>query len=299
MRVGFVGATGLMGHGMARNIVTKGFELAFTLRRDGDDRVADLLEAGATRAADNVELGRTCDVIVICVTSSADVEAIVADLLAEAKPGLVIVDSSTAEPASTRWLAEAALEQGVGYVDAPLTLGPQQAEEGTLNVIVGADDEQFEVVRPVIETFAGRVIRSGGVGTAHTLKLINNFVFQAMCNAVAEGFGVAAKAGLDPALVEDILGVGTMDNALIHNLAKTLHGDYEAMTFQLDNARKDLRYYQRMTSDLGYVASLGDATHTALELASAQGFGGEYVPSIVKSQARLNGVEITTGRVSG
>ncbi|MDO5495522.1 MAG: NAD(P)-dependent oxidoreductase [bacterium] len=294
MRVGFVGATGLMGHGMAKNIQAKGFELSYTLRSESD-RVEDLDAAGATRAEGYAELGRTCDVVVICVTSSADVEAVVAGeggLLTEPRAGLVIVDTTTAEPSSTRLLASRAAEVGVGYVDAPLTKGPAQAEAGELNTMVGGEDAHIDSVMPVLQAFSAYQLRTGPVGTAHTLKLINNTIIQAFCAAMAEGFAVAAGAEMDPRLVHEILSQGGMNAPIMHTMGNALDGDYSGMEFYIDNARKDVRYYTRLAGDLGTVAPLGNAAHQALSAASKLGYGQKFVPELVNAAAELNGVEL-------
>lgn len=294
MRVGFVGATGLMGHGMAKNIQTKGYELSYTLRSESD-RVADLAEAGATRAADYAELGRTCDVVVLCVTSSADVEEVVAGeggLLTDPREGLVIVDTTTAEPGSTRMLGALAAEKGVGFVDAPLTRGPAQAEAGELNTMVGGEDAHVEKALPVIQTYSVYQLRTGALGTGHTLKLINNTIIQSFCTAVAEGFSVAAGAGMDAQLVEEILSQGGMNSAILHQMGGALGGDYSGMEFYIDNARKDVRYYTRLAGDLGLVAGLGNAAHQALSTASKLGYGQSFVPELVNAAAELNKVQV-------
>lgn len=295
MRVGFVGATGLMGHGMAKNIVTKGHELSFTLRRERDDRVADLEEAGATKAADNAALGHECEIVVICVTSAEDVEEVVLGdngLLTEPREGMVIVDASTSEPTMTHRLAEAASGRGVGYVDAPLTKGPAQAEEGTLNTILGGADEHKALVRPVIETYSAFVLDTGGVGSAHTIKLLNNTVIQAFCTAMAEAMGIAAKSDVEPRLLVEILSKGVMNSTTLETMGRALDGDFHGMEFYIDNARKDVRYYARMAADLGYVAPLGSATHATLSTASAFGHGQDFVPAMVRGQEKLNGVNL-------
>lgn len=134
MQVGFVGVTGLMGHGMAGNILAAGLPLAYTLRKPSE-RVADLAAAGAVRVENPAALGRACDVVVLCVTSSADVEEVVTALLTAPREGLVVVDTSTSEPSVTRRLAADCAEKGVRFVDAPVTRGPAEAEAGTLNVM--------------------------------------------------------------------------------------------------------------------------------------------------------------------
>lgn len=291
MRIGFVGATGLMGHGMAKNILAAGLPLAYTLRQPSD-RVADLAEAGAELVEDNAALGSACDVVVLCVTASADVGEVTAALLTAPRAGLAIVDTSTSEPSVTLRLAEQCAAKGVRFVDAPVTRGPAEAEAGTLNVMVGADDATFEQVRPVIEAISERILRTGSTGTAHTLKLLNNFVIQAITTSLAEAFAVAAKSGMDPRLVEEILGLGVAESKLLHLMGRALDGDTGGMVFALDNARKDVRYYTRLAGDNAVPVPVGDGVHEALGIASALGFGAEYVPALVLAQAKLNGVAI-------
>lgn len=291
MQVGFVGVTGLMGHGMARNILGAGLPLSFTLRSPSD-RVADLVESGAAQVADNAALGSDCDVVVVCVTAAPDVEEVVAGLLAAPKEGLVIVDTSTSEPVVTRRLAELCAQQGVRFVDAPVTRGPAEAEAGTLNVMVGADDDTFAAVRPVIETIGERIVRTGSTGTAHTLKLLNNFVIQAITTSLAEAFAVAAATGVDPRLVERILSMGVAESALLHLMGRALAGDHSGMVFALDNARKDVRYYTRLAGDNSIPVPVGDAVHESLGIASALGFGAQYVPALVDAHAALNRIQI-------
>jgi 3-hydroxyisobutyrate dehydrogenase-like beta-hydroxyacid dehydrogenase len=289
--IGFVGASGLMGHGMARNLLAGGFPLAYTVNRREPEGLA-----GATRAADNAELGRTCDVVFVCVTAATDVEAVVTGpngLLTDPKDGLVIVDSSTSEPTTTHRLADLCADRGVRFVDAPLTRGPAEAEAGTLNIIVGADRELFERIRPILEVCAENVVHAGPTGAGHTVKLLNNFVVQAQATALAEAFAVATKSGADPQKLVDVLSLGMANNGLLRIMERTLGGDYEGMVFELDNARKDVRYYTRLAGDLAHPVTVGDGVHEALVLASALGFGNEYVPSLVKAQEKLTGTPIT------
>jgi len=293
--VGFVGASGLMGRGMAQNIRRAGFPLAYTVHRTP---VSDLDEAGATRAVSNADLGAGCDVVVICVTAAEDVDRVVTGpegLLARPKPGLVIIDASTSEPSTTLRLAEAAAARGASVIDAPLTRGPKEAAEGRLNSLVGADDATFERVRPVIESYSENVFRTGPVGSGHTIKLLNNFCVQAAATALSEAFAVAATVGADPQTLVDVLGAGMFDNQLLAIMERTLHGDFGGMTFALANARKDVRYYTRLAGEHGVPAVVGDGVHESLALACAMGVGQEFVPSMVKGQALLNSVEISAG----
>ena len=292
MRIGFVGASGLMGHGMAKNLLGAGHELRYTVNTR---EPAGLAEAGATRVNSPADLGRDCEVVFLCVTSAPDVEAVVTGqdgLLTEPAEGLIIVDSSTSEPATTRRLAAVCAAQGVRFVDAPLTRGPAEAEAGTLNMLVGATPEDLAAITPLLDAMAENVLHVGPVGSGHVVKLLNNFVVQAQTTALAEAFAVSAKNGVDPRHLVDILSRGILNNQVLAIMAATLDGQYEAMRFELDNARKDIRYYVRLAADAGVPTGVGDGVHEQLALASALGFGSEMVPSLVKGQATLNQVSI-------
>lgn len=289
-RIGFVGASGLMGAGMARCLVRAGFELSYTIHRNPVEGLE-----GAHIAEDAAELGATCDVVLICVTAATDVEEVVTGphgVLSRPKPGLIIIDSSTSEPGVTRRLAAAAEQVGARFVDAPLTRTPKEAHEGRLNVIVGADEETLRSIEPVLRSFAENIFHAGPTGAGHTVKLLNNFTIQAAVTALAEAFAVAAKVGADPQVLVDVLGAGMFDNQLLRVMARTLEGEYDGMMFALDNARKDVRYYTRLAGDQGVPPVVGDGVHESLTIASALGYGGAFVPSIVEAQQKLNGVDV-------
>jgi 3-hydroxyisobutyrate dehydrogenase-like beta-hydroxyacid dehydrogenase len=293
-KVGFIGASGLMGHGMATHLQKKGHALSITVNRNRD-RVADLVSAGARIVANPAALAADSEIVFICVTGSPQVEQVVAGpdgLLAGAKPGLVIIDCSTSEPDSTSRLREQAAAAGVALVDAPLARTPVEAEQGRLNVMVGADDATFAQIEPVIRSFAENVFHVGGPGAGHIVKLLNNFIAQAICTAAAEAFAVGKRAGIDPARLVDVVSAGGVNSGLFQAMAKTLTGDLGGLKFELDNARKDIRYYTHLAESLAIPTVVGEAVHQSLVLASALGYGGKYVPSLVEAQERLTGAKI-------
>ena len=292
--IGFIGASGMMGHGIAKNLRAKGHPLALTVHRNRE-RVADLLTAGAIEAASPAALAASCDIVFLCVTGSPQVEAAVAgtnSLLAGARRGLVIVDCSTSEPDSTTRLREQCAAVGVSFVDAPLARTPLEAELGKLNVMVGAGDAQFAALKPVLQAFAENVIHVGAPGAGHTIKLLNNFIAQAICTATAEAFAVGQRAGVDLTKLVELVSAGAVNSGLFQAMAKTLHGDMAGLKFELDNARKDLRYYTHLAESLNVPSLLGEAVHQSLSLASALGHGGKYVPSLVEAQEQLSGAKI-------
>jgi 3-hydroxyisobutyrate dehydrogenase-like beta-hydroxyacid dehydrogenase len=293
-KIGFIGASGLMGHGMAKNLLAKGHALAFTVHRQREP-LADLLAAGATEAADAAALAAGSEVVFICVTGSPQVEAaLLGDrgLLAGARPGLVVVDCSTSEPESTARLRERALAQGVTLVDAPLARTPLEAEAGRLNVMVGADPAVFARLEPVLRCCAENVFLVGGPGAGHTIKLLNNFIAQAICTATAEAFAVGQRAGIELQKLVDLVGVGPVNNGLFQAMAKTLHGQMDGLKFELDNARKDIRYYTHLAESLAIPTVMGEAVHQSLALASALGHGKKFVPALVEAQEQLTGARI-------
>ncbi len=293
-RIGFIGASGLMGHGMAKNLLAKGHTLTLTVHRNRE-RVADLLAAGAKQADSAAALARDSDMVFLCVTGSPQVEAVVSGadgLLAGAARGLLIVDTSTSEPDSSARLREVCAAKGVAFIDAPLARTPVEAEAGKLNVMVGATAEQFAALQPVLKCFAENIFHVGGPGSGHIIKLLNNFVAQAICNATAEAFAVGQRAGVDLKQFVALVSAGLVNSGLFQIMSKTLDGQLDGMKFELNNARKDVRYYTHMAENLGVPTVMGEAVHQSLVLACALGFGNKLVPSLVEAQEKLAGVKI-------
>jgi 3-hydroxyisobutyrate dehydrogenase-like beta-hydroxyacid dehydrogenase len=293
-RIGFIGASGLMGHGMARNLLAKGYPVALTVHRNRD-RVADLIAAGATEASSPAALAAQSSIVFVCVTGSPQVEQVVAGadgLLSTKRQGLTIVDCSTSEPDSTARLRELAAAAGAAFVDAPLARTPVEAEQGRLNVMVGADDATFARLDPVLRAFAENVFHVGGPGAGHVIKLLNNFIAQAICTATAEAFAVGQRAGIDPRRLVELVSAGAVNSGLFQAMAKTLSGDMAGLKFELDNARKDVRYYTHLAEGLSIPTVVGEAVHQSLALASALGHGRKFVPSLVEAQEQLTGARI-------
>ena len=301
-QIGFIGASGLMGHGMARHLLGHGHALQLTVHRNRD-RLADLLAAGATEAASAADLARHCEVVFLCVTGSPQVEAaisgpqgllagVAAARLAGAEPGLTIVDCSTSEPDSTTRLRALCAEAGVVLVDAPLARTPVEAEAGRLNVMVGADAAVFARLDPLLRCFAENVFHVGGPGAGHIIKLLNNFIAQAICTATAEAFAVGQRAGVDLRQLVALVSKGAVNSGIFQAMAKTLDGELDGLKFELDNARKDIRYYTHLAENLAVPTVVGEAVHQSLVLASALGFGKGYVPALVQAQEKLTGAVI-------
>ena len=205
-KIGFIGI-GMMGHGMAKNLLAKGFPLTFKVNRNRDN-LADLIAAGAQEASTNAQCAQSSDIVFICVTGSPQVEEIVYGkdgLLGAGREGLIVVDTSTAEPASSAKIRADLAAKGIRLIDAPLARTPKEAEEGRLNTMVGASPEDFKTLEPVLKAFCENIFHVGPPGHGHVLKLVNNMMAMSFAASIAEAFAVAAKSGLDLNRLYDVI----------------------------------------------------------------------------------------------
>jgi 3-hydroxyisobutyrate dehydrogenase-like beta-hydroxyacid dehydrogenase len=292
--IGFIGL-GMMGHGMARNLLAKGFGLRFLVHRDRS-RLQDLLDAGAQEVASRQALAEGAEAVILCVTGSPQVESIVdgADgLLAAAAPGLMVIDTSTAEPSSTARLRAAFEARGCRYVDAPLARTPKEAEEGRLNTMVGATDADFARARPILAAFCENVIHVGPPGHGHVLKLINNMLAMTTAAAIAEAVAAAAKSGLSLQKLYDVISAGGVNSGIFRMMVgPMLEGDLSGLKFAIGNAQKDLRYYTHLSESLPTTSYVAEAAHQSFVQAANLGLGDRFIASLFEAQEQLNGVAI-------
>lgn len=294
-RIGVIGI-GLMGHGIAKNIVAKGQSLSFLKRRSAPDAGADLIALGGVELLSPREVAAASDIVILCVTGSPEVEAVCFGsngIIESARRGLAVIDTSTAEPTSTAALRDRFAQHGVEFVDAPLARTPVEAELGKLNTMVGATDAVFAQIEPVLKAYCENIFHVGPPGAGHKVKLMNNFIAQAICTATAEAFAAAVKSGVDPKQLVRVVSAGGVNSGLFQAMAKSLDGDMQGLKFQLDNARKDLRYYTHFTESMPLASWLGEAVHQALVQACAMGLGDGMVAELVTAQEMASGVQIT------
>lgn len=293
-RVGFIGL-GLMGHGIAKNIVEKGWPLAVLAHRKRE-AVDDLVKRGATEVATPRALAEVCDVVVLCVTGSPQVEAVIdgPDGLASAGRKLLIVDCSTSEPASTMRLAASLAPAGITLIDAPLGRTPKDAWDGTLDVMVGGAPEIVARAQPILEAFAGRVIATGPVGTGHTMKLLNNFLSMGYAALYSEALMLGAKAGLKPAVFDSVIRGGRMDCPFYQTFFKyVIERDRNAHRFTIVNAFKDVTYLAGFAQAMGVANPVGAAVRNSFAVAVGTGHGEDYVPMLSDIVAGMNGTSLT------
>lgn len=292
--VGFIGV-GLMGHGMAANILKGGFPLWIKGNRNRAP-VEDLLARGAQEAASPREIAERAEIVQLCLPNSAAVESAIhgADgILAGARPGLIVIDSTTADPDSTERLAAELAAVGVTLVDAPLGRTPKEAEAGTLDAMVGADDATFARVLPVIDCWAGKISRTGPVGSAHRMKLLMNFISMGYAALYAEALTLGAKSGIAPQIVRDVIGASRLSNGFFETFMRAaVDRDFEVHRFTVANASKDMRYCAAMALATGTLNPMGAAVRNTFAHVEVTGHGGDYVGTLADHVARLSGIDL-------
>lgn len=293
MHVGLIGV-GLMGHGIARNVLNRGgFALSF-LDHPGNQPTDEIVALGGQAVASAAEIAARADVVILCVTGSPQVEAIITGedgLAASLKPGAVVVDCSTALPDSTLRMGEIVKQAGGSYIDAPMTRTAKHAHEGTLNLLAGGPADALEKVRPVLASFTEKVEHVGPLGHGHRLKLLHNYVSVGFMTLLAEAGAQAADAGVDPKVFVDVLASGGGASAALDRLAPFItDGDREGLPFFVANGQKDIDYYRAMAQAAGGQTTVADGVSAALAAQVEAGGGQAYMPELVRL-FRARGVE--------
>lgn len=290
--IGFVGV-GLMGHGMAKNLLKAGNQVTVIAHRNRAP-VEDLIAQGASEAASLEELGAASSIIHICAPGSPDVERIVAALMPSMPKGAVIVDCSTSDPNSTIALAEKLETAGFQMADAPLGGTPVQAEAGELATMVGASDEVFNRIEPVLSAWAKSIVHLGPVGTGHKMKLLNNFLSLGYAAMYSEAITLSEKAGISVEQFDSVIRGSRMDCGFYQTfMGHALEGNREAHKFTLTNAVKDLMYLESMADGVTLANPIGNAVKNSFVQAKSAGGDGpeDYVPHLVDYVRKRNGVK--------
>ncbi len=282
-RIGLVGV-GLMGHGIALNIARKGHALT-VLEHPGNQPLDELRALGVASAATVQDLARQVQVLILCVTGSPQVEAVLLGeqgALAALQPGTVVIDCSTAIPASTESVARAVAAAGGRFLDAPMTRTPREAAEGRLNLLVGGDAQLLQECLPLLQCFAENVTHTGAVGSGHRMKLLHNYVSLGSVALIAEAAACALAAQVSPQVFVDVLAKGGGGGVALERLRPyLLQQDPSGLRFFMSNALKDMGYYTTMAQDGAAAHGIAQAVHDTFASAVAEGGPQRLVPELV------------------
>ena len=281
--IGMVGI-GLMGHGIARNLLRHGHALT-VLEHPGNQPLDELRAAGARSVASARELAGGAEVLIVCVTGSPQVESVVLGedgLLQGLQPGTVVIDCSTALPASTDRVAQAVHAAGGRFLDAPMTRTPREAAEGRLNLLVGGDAALFDECLPLLRGFAENIVHVGPVGSGHRMKLLHNYVSLGFVSLLSEAAACARRSGIAAEVFVDVLAKGGGGGIALERVRPfLLDGKLDALRFSMGNARKDLEYYRTMAADSGSPAGIAQSVLETLGQGVAQAGADAWVLQLV------------------
>jgi 3-hydroxyisobutyrate dehydrogenase len=291
-RVGVVGL-GIMGSGMANNLLARGHQVSVWNRTA--TRAEPFAAAGATVCATAAELAAGNDIVLVCVSDTPDVEAVLFGpngVAAGAAPGSLVVDASTISPDATRLFAERMAGQQVGYLDAPVSGGSEGAAKGTLSIMVGGDAADLERARPVLEAIGATITHVGPVGSGQTCKLVNQVLVVLNMLAVSEALLLAQAGGLDLDATIAAVESGAAGSWMLSNRGpQVLRRDWRP-GFTIDLQQKDLRLVLEAADSLGIGLLATASVFQLYRCLQADGLGGEGNHALVKAVERLSGVTV-------
>jgi 3-hydroxyisobutyrate dehydrogenase-like beta-hydroxyacid dehydrogenase len=280
--IGFIGV-GVMGEPMCRHLANKSG--ATVMACDHDAEPLKRLAEHRVRTAAMEEIASEAEIIFMSLPSGEVVEKVVLGpdgLLTRGRAGQIIVDLSTSPVDTARKLATALSPKGMRFADAPVMRTRAAAEAGTLAVPVGADDDVFAMVAPLIGMFASDVIHAGGVGAGQVVKILNNMVLYETVLALAEARAIGVRAGVDPERLFSALSVGSADSFALrnHGMKAIVPLSFPERAFPVTYARKDLMYAVALGDQVGVNATGAKNLINCFDQAIAAGHGDKYAPAI-------------------
>lgn len=293
MNVAVIGL-GTMGGPMAENLIEAGFDV--TVHNRTRSREEPLGQLGAARAESPAAAAAQAGIVLTCVSDTPDVEAVLLDpaqgagVIAGLKPGGLVIDCSSIEPEATRRMAQRFRAGGVGFVDAPVSGGSEGAIKGTLTVMCGGSEEDFERAQPVLQVIGSRVTRIGPVGCGQIAKVANQVAITGTFMALAEALTLAYRAGADPERVVDAIGGGVAGSWILANRSDRMLNDDYPLGFRLRLHRKDLGIALATARDAGAPALVASLVATIEDALIAQGYGDEDMSNLARFVRRGAGI---------
>lgn len=283
--IGFVGL-GVMGEPMCRNLARKSGAKVIGFDRDAAP-LARLAEFGIEPASSLADLAARCDIIFLALPSGAHVEAVCNGpdgLIAHASSRHIIVDLGTSPVELSRALAARFAERGARYADSPIARTRQAAEDGTLSIMVGADEAVFATIKPLLATFATDITHCGAIGAGQIVKILNNMVLVETVVALSEALATARRAGLDGQVLFETLTKGSADSFALrnHGMKAMLADNFPERAFSTQYARKDIGYALDLAKSVGLKLNGAENADSVLAQTAEAGFGDLYWPVVYR-----------------
>lgn len=282
-KVGFIGL-GVMGVGMASNLLRKGYEVAVYNRTPG--KAESLLALGAKELDSPASVAAASDVVITMISNDAAIREVYwgeNGIFAGTRSGITLIDSSTISPTLAKELAAEAEAHGASFLDAPVTGSKPAAEGGTLVFMVGGDTDKISEVENILLAMGRKVIPMGANGSGSIAKLAHNTIVGINVVALAEGMAIAASGGIDgSAFVELVQSGGAASKAAEMKGPKLLEGNYDVQ-FSLELMLKDLRLSSVLSDSLNVPTPLLEASKSLFQVGDAMGLGKLDMSSVGKA----------------
>jgi 3-hydroxyisobutyrate dehydrogenase len=295
-QLGFIGL-GIMGRGMARNLLKAGFAVRIWNRTAS--KMEELVAEGAVAGHSPADVAAHSDVIITCVSDTPDVEAVILgehSILEGARPGALVIDMSTISPKVTREIAARLSANGVHMLDAPVSGGSEGAARGTLSIMVGGAASQVERAMSCFQAMGKTITHIGDHGAGQMVKLVNQILVVINGLAVSEALLFAQAGGLDLQKTLDAVSQGAAGSWMLSNRGpQVLKRDWRP-GFTIDLQQKDLRLALQAADQLGIPLLGTGLVFNLYRTLQAQGLGSEGNHALVKALERLAGIEVGTGR---
>jgi 3-hydroxyisobutyrate dehydrogenase len=291
-RVGFIGL-GIMGRGMARNLLKAGFPLCVWNRTAS--RMQPLVDEGATAGESPADVAAKSDIIITCVSDTPDVEAVILGengIIHGAKEGALVVDCSTISPQATREIAAKLAEKGIHMLDAPVSGGSEGAARGTLSIMVGGDAEQFERAKPALEAMGKTITHIGPAGAGQTVKLVNQVLVVGNCLAMCEALLLAQAGKVDLQKTFDAISQGAAGSWMFTNRAPQIIRRDWRPGFTVALQQKDLRLVLDAADELGVPLPGTSLIFQLYRTLEARGLQEEGNHALVKALEALSQIEV-------
>ena len=281
-KIGFVGV-GFMGHGMAGRLLGAGHQLT-VIAHKSRTRVDNLVAMGAREVNSLAGLAKGQDAIFLCVTGTPEVESVLAAISPGLETGQIVVDTGTSIPDSSVRIANELAARGIGWADAPVGGGAQQAERGALASMVGATEVNFARVEPWLSSTSQIVHHMGPPGAGHRAKLLNNLVAVGQCALVLQAYRTARAQGLDWQKLFDVMMAGAArSGSLERMMAPALKGDFDGYVFSAANAVKDLSYFAEFAAAVGQPPAVAEALRAYFQEAAVQHSGDKLLSQLLQA----------------
>lgn len=293
-RVGFVGL-GIMGQGMARNLLKAGFIVSVWNRTAS--KMDALVAEGAQAQSTPAEVAANSDIVITCVSDTPDVEAVILGdqgVIHGAKPGALVIDCSTISPQATRAIAEQLAAKEIHMLDAPVSGGSEGAAKGTLTIMVGGDAADFERAGPVLRAMGKTITHIGEIGSGQVVKLVNQVLVVGNCLAMCEALLLAQAGGVDLQKTIDAISQGAAGSWMFSNRAPQIIRRDWRPGFMIALQQKDLRLVLDAADELGVPLPGTSLIFNLYRTLEARGLSAEGNHGLVKALENLAGFEVGT-----